>query len=216
MAPIWAPGPAPGLARRRVVRIPRRNMCSTAPAIAGLWCRKGRRRFGTESTHCRTGSGGRTWSTRWAAVSTIRRALHDGHTPRLAQENATILSRRAKRRSRPGPDACTSGRGEHPGRWIEASGVNMFSRDWWFLGRGTLVRRRSPPLTLTSLERHPRRSPTTGAVRRCRRTRRQRNGRPGRSRKGSRASHQWFEVTTFSGQPGGYPFPLRRRVCNLG
>ena len=32
-------------------------------------------RFGTESTHCRTGSGGRTWSTRWAAVSTIRRAL---------------------------------------------------------------------------------------------------------------------------------------------
>ena len=38
----------------------RRKMRSTAPAIAGLWCRKGRMRFGTESTHWRTGSGGKT------------------------------------------------------------------------------------------------------------------------------------------------------------
>ena len=29
----------------------RRKMRSTAPAIVGLWCRKGRMRFGTESTH---------------------------------------------------------------------------------------------------------------------------------------------------------------------
>ena len=60
MAPIWAPGPAPGLACRSVVRMARRKMCSTALAIVGLWCRKGRMRFGTESTHWRTGSGGRT------------------------------------------------------------------------------------------------------------------------------------------------------------
>ena len=33
----------------------RRKMRSTALAIAGLWCRKGRRRFGTESTHWRNG-----------------------------------------------------------------------------------------------------------------------------------------------------------------
>ena len=48
MAPTWAPGPAPGLACRSVVRMARKKMRNTAPAIAGLWCRKGRMRFGTE------------------------------------------------------------------------------------------------------------------------------------------------------------------------
>ncbi len=60
MAPIRAPGAAPGLACRSMLRTARRNMCSTAPAIVGLWCKKGRMRFGTESTHWRTGSGGKT------------------------------------------------------------------------------------------------------------------------------------------------------------
>ena len=48
---MWASGPSPGLASRSVVRMARRKMRSTAPAIVGLWCRKGRMRFGTESTH---------------------------------------------------------------------------------------------------------------------------------------------------------------------
>ncbi len=41
MAPIRAPGAAPGLACRSMLRTARRNMCSTAPAIVGLWCKKG-------------------------------------------------------------------------------------------------------------------------------------------------------------------------------
>ncbi len=55
----------------------------------GAGGRKGRIRFGRESTHWRTGSGGRTWSVRWAATSTMRRALQEGQTPRPLQEKAT-------------------------------------------------------------------------------------------------------------------------------
>jgi hypothetical protein len=53
---------------------------------------EGRIRFGRESTHWRTGSGGRTWSVRWAATSTMRRALQEGQTPRPLQEKATRRS----------------------------------------------------------------------------------------------------------------------------
>lgn len=41
---------------------------------------KKRSRFGTDSTHWRTGNRGRTWSARWAAASTIRRVLQAGQT----------------------------------------------------------------------------------------------------------------------------------------
>jgi hypothetical protein len=40
-------------------------------------------------THCRTGTGGITWSTRWAAVCAMCRPLHEGHTPRRLHEKAT-------------------------------------------------------------------------------------------------------------------------------
>jgi hypothetical protein len=40
----------------------------------------------------RTGSGGGTWSARWAATSTIRRALQQGQAPGPLQENATRRS----------------------------------------------------------------------------------------------------------------------------
>jgi len=61
---------------------------STALVRAGSRGRKGRSRFGSESTHWRTGSGGSTASLRWAARSTIRRVLQEGHTPRPLHEKA--------------------------------------------------------------------------------------------------------------------------------
>ena len=39
-----------------------------------------RTRLGADSTHWRYGTRGRTWSVRWAALSTIRRVAHDGQT----------------------------------------------------------------------------------------------------------------------------------------
>ena len=48
--------------------------------------RKYRSRLGNYKTHWRTGTWGKTWSTRWAAVSTIRRALQEGQMPRPLQE----------------------------------------------------------------------------------------------------------------------------------
>ena len=39
-----------------------------AATALGRSARKQRYRFGTEITHCRTGTGGMTWSTRCAAV----------------------------------------------------------------------------------------------------------------------------------------------------
>ena len=44
------------------------------------------------STHCRMGCLGNTWSTRCAALSTMRRAPQDGQKPRHLQENATSCS----------------------------------------------------------------------------------------------------------------------------
>jgi hypothetical protein len=55
----------------------------------GRSARKQRNRFGTEITHCRTGTGGMTWSTRCAAVCAIRRPLQEGQTPRPLHEKAT-------------------------------------------------------------------------------------------------------------------------------
>ena len=46
----------------------------------------------SDSTHCRTGTCGRTWSTRCAAVCAMRRAPHDGQNPRRLQLKASSLS----------------------------------------------------------------------------------------------------------------------------
>jgi glycerol-3-phosphate acyltransferase PlsY len=57
-----------GLDQRRLVWTARMKIRVTAPWIARLCCRKNRIRFGTASTHCRTGTRGITSSTRCAAV----------------------------------------------------------------------------------------------------------------------------------------------------
>ena len=53
-------------------------MWRTALAVRGRWWR----RLGTERTNWRTGTWGKTWSTRWAAVSAMRLALQEGQAPR--------------------------------------------------------------------------------------------------------------------------------------
>jgi hypothetical protein len=56
--------------------------CSTPPSTSESCCGKYRGRLGIRNTHWRTGSGGKTWSTRRTAVSAMRRTLQDGDTPR--------------------------------------------------------------------------------------------------------------------------------------
>jgi hypothetical protein len=41
-----------------------------------------------DNTHWRTGTDGMTWSIKYAAVSDIRLAPHEGQNPRRLQENA--------------------------------------------------------------------------------------------------------------------------------
>jgi hypothetical protein len=53
-----------------------------AVTAAGRSARTPRNRFGTEITHCRTGTGGMTRSARCAADSAMRRPVQDGQTPR--------------------------------------------------------------------------------------------------------------------------------------
>jgi len=78
----------------------RRRMRSTAPARAGSWGRKGCSRFGSESTHCRVASGGRTPSLRWAAAGPRRSG---GRRPRPSGGCCTKGRRCAPRmRRRPG------------------------------------------------------------------------------------------------------------------
>ncbi len=60
-----------------------------AATACGRSARKPLSRFGTEITHCRTGTGGMTRSTRCAAVCAIRRPLQEGQTPRPLREKAT-------------------------------------------------------------------------------------------------------------------------------
>lgn len=51
-----------------------------------------RTRYGSDSTHRRTGTSGITASHSHAAVSTMRAAPHDGQKPRPVHENATTSS----------------------------------------------------------------------------------------------------------------------------
>lgn len=54
-APMREEGPAPELHGRKPCSTARRKMCSARVSTAGLFCRKYRTRFGTDSTHGRTG-----------------------------------------------------------------------------------------------------------------------------------------------------------------
>jgi len=62
--------------------------------------RRSRNAWGSESTHCRTGTSGSTRSTNCAAVSAMRRPSHEGQKPRPLHEKAAT-------RSRPQPSQCT-------------------------------------------------------------------------------------------------------------
>jgi hypothetical protein len=73
----------------RLCALTRKKMRCTMLCTAPSRCMKKRSRFGTESTHWHTGSREKTWSLSCAAVSTMSRVLHEGHTPRPLQEEAT-------------------------------------------------------------------------------------------------------------------------------
>ena len=88
--------------RLRQLDLDRDDPCSTSHSTPRNR-ERGRFRLGTEITHCRTGAGGRTWSTRCAAVCAMCRPLHEGHTPRRLHEKAIA----------PAPDALPTRRNGH-------------------------------------------------------------------------------------------------------
>ena len=91
-APPW-PSSASSPARSSRWRLSTRwTTCSTGVTSSGCAASSKRSAIGRDSTHCRTGTCGMTWSTRWAAVCVMRRAPHDGHNPRRLQLNASRLS----------------------------------------------------------------------------------------------------------------------------
>ena len=92
--PGWRAAP---LTRPWVRLVSRRSVCMTR--AANRWhTRPSRARSypsrtangpGNESTHCRQGTAGRRCSTSRAAVSTMRRPIHEGQMPRLLQAKGT-------------------------------------------------------------------------------------------------------------------------------
>jgi hypothetical protein len=91
-----------GRARDRTCqrRISRTSIRPTALRACASLARSSRSSKGTLSTHWRTGTSGRTWSVKWAAVAHMRRALHEGtNAAPLARERYEQLrtARRAWR-----------------------------------------------------------------------------------------------------------------------
>ena len=72
--------------------ITRCTACSTGVTSCGCAASSTRSGIGSDSTHCRTGTCGMTWSTRCAAVCDMRRAPHEGQNPRRLQLKASSLS----------------------------------------------------------------------------------------------------------------------------
>jgi hypothetical protein len=70
------------------------TITSTGPMASGLLANRKRNGYGKLSTHCRTGRGPNTSSTRCRADSAMRRAPQLGQKPRFLQEYATSLSAR--------------------------------------------------------------------------------------------------------------------------
>ena len=66
--------------------------CSTGVTSSGCAGRSTRSGIGSDSTDCRTGTCGMTWSTRCAAVCDIGRALHEEQKPGRLQLKASSLS----------------------------------------------------------------------------------------------------------------------------
>jgi hypothetical protein len=89
-------------------------MRSTAPASAGSRGRKGRSRFGSEKTHCRTGSGGKTSSLRRVATSTMRRVLQS--RPGLDPGRADAAALAGEGDQTLGAAVCAAGAGEAVGQ----------------------------------------------------------------------------------------------------
>ena len=80
-AGVLAAGLKPDAASRSR-SISARKIFVSAATARGRSARNRRNRLGTEITHCRTGTGGMTRSTRCAAVWAMWRPLQDGQTPR--------------------------------------------------------------------------------------------------------------------------------------
>ena len=55
-------------------------------SVDGCRANSSRNGHGKLRTHCLTGASGITWSIKWADVSIMRRAPHDGQKPRSLQE----------------------------------------------------------------------------------------------------------------------------------
>ncbi len=91
-APLWPSSALSPAAPSRWRVSTRCTTCSTGVTSSGCAASSTRSGIGSDSTHCRTGTWGMTWSIRCAAVCGIRRAPHDGQKPRRFQLNASSLS----------------------------------------------------------------------------------------------------------------------------
>jgi hypothetical protein len=78
--------------RRSLVWMARRKMECILRAIFSSWTRKERRRRGRLRTHWRTGTRGRTLSTRLAEMEAMRREPQEGQRWRVLQEKARTYS----------------------------------------------------------------------------------------------------------------------------
>ena len=88
--PVWAPRPGPGSAQRMMALDKARVIISrTRVSHWGRAENTKRSGQGNDTTHWRMGTRGRPWSTKWAALSTIRRAAYEGQNPLRLQMNGT-------------------------------------------------------------------------------------------------------------------------------
>ena len=78
--------------RRRSANRERMKARSTSLVSFASYARRSPSGYGSVSTHCRSGTAGRTRSTRCAAVSAMRRPPYHGHKPRRLHEKATRRS----------------------------------------------------------------------------------------------------------------------------
>lgn len=114
-------GSQPCAARQRRGQCPRHHR-STRVSSGGRAANSRRSGHGNDRTHWRTDTWGNTCSTSPAAVSTIRRAPHDGQNPRHLQLNATRYSCRQPVHSAAWAEAVERG------RWAPEVRAHTFNR----------------------------------------------------------------------------------------
>jgi len=91
-----------------------------SPRVASAaWLRSaGRKRLGSDNTHCRIGTRGMTESTRCAAVAAMRLVLQDGQTPR--NEAEWLFNSNELQRSHAQPEPCNLPRSVFS-QWVSES-----------------------------------------------------------------------------------------------